>query len=551
MTAILGLWLAWACVALPSLWDYLLGNWSAYSQGHEVLFLLVCAVLLRKSAKQAQVLDRQLLPEVRAWWWMPAWCLALVLYALGRSQELLRLELLAVWLLAMLIHRLHLGPRMWRLSGFAWLFALLAMPLPFAWVLALTAPLKLAVSVVACKLLSAMGLPIGRSGVIITAGQYQLLVAEACAGLHSMFMLEAMGLLYSHLAPAASRWRKLALAAAAIPIAFVANVVRVMVLVWVTLVWGDAAGQGFVHRFAGLLLFVVALALLASLDAWLVRLERRGAWGKGKGNDKNAEKNAEKNEEKNEERAPTRLAPPLAWRPVLGLCVSLVLAAALSGVLRPQLTAQALQRANTPLESLVPSQFAGWRLATDAAGVVQPAFERARQFQMYDQVLERVYRRDDGRRVMLSVAYGRQQSVGLQMHRPEVCYRAGGFEVSQIHQQVLRLGAAEPPAVALELPVVQLLAAMPGRAEPLTYWRLLGDRVVASDAEFHWQQLSDGLLRHALRDGMLVRVSTIDGDAQRAWQLQAQFIDDLARAMDVRQRARVMGHASDQVAGQP
>ena len=74
-----------------------------------------------------------------------------------------------------------------------------AVPLPEALVAAVTAPLKTAVSYVASGLLYNMGLPVGRSGVMLTVGQYQLLVADACAGLNSMFTLEALGMLYMNL----------------------------------------------------------------------------------------------------------------------------------------------------------------------------------------------------------------------------------------------------------------------------------------------------------------------------------------------------------------
>jgi exosortase/archaeosortase family protein len=105
--------------------------------------------------------------------------------------------------------------------------------------------------------------------VIITIGQYQLLVAEACAGLQTMFTLEAVGLLYVNLMAYPSPWRSIAMSILAVPAAFAANVVRVAVLALVTFHFGDAAGQGFMHGFAGIVLFVAALSLLMGLD-WVV-----------------------------------------------------------------------------------------------------------------------------------------------------------------------------------------------------------------------------------------------------------------------------------------
>ena len=115
-----------------------------------------------------------------------------------------------------------------------------------------------------------VGYPITRSGVTLTIGQYQLLVADACSGLHSMFSLSAMGLLYFYLIRHRSIARNLILIAAIPMMAFAANIVRVMALVLITYHFGKrCAAQGFIHSFAGILLFIVALLGLMALDSLL------------------------------------------------------------------------------------------------------------------------------------------------------------------------------------------------------------------------------------------------------------------------------------------
>jgi exosortase len=104
---------------------------------------------------------------------------------------------------------------------------------------------------------------------MLTIGQYQLLVADACSGLHSMFSLSAMGLLYLYLMRHTSTTRNLLLIASILPIAFISNVMRVMLLVLITYYLGDEAGQGFLHGFAGILLFVIGLLFLFLVDAFL------------------------------------------------------------------------------------------------------------------------------------------------------------------------------------------------------------------------------------------------------------------------------------------
>ncbi|MDO9238078.1 MAG: EpsI family protein [Aquabacterium sp.] len=215
------------------------------------------------------------------------------------------------------------------------------------------------------------------------------------------------------------------------------------------------------------------------------------------------------------------------------LSILMVLTALFSAVFVPKPQALAQARASLPLEQLFPDTLGVWHLDPSAAALIRPALEQAKQFQMYDQLLERTYIDDLGRRVMLSVAYGRQQSVGLQMHRPEVCYKAGGFKVEDVQPGRLAVGA-------YSLPVTRLTAGMAGRSEPITYWRLLGDEVVSDEAQFKLRQLSMGL-SGAILDGMLVRVSSIDDDRQGAYLLHASFVTALAHALNSSQRSRVLG----------
>ncbi len=198
--------------------------------------------------------------------------LALLAYAFGRSQGLLRIEMLSLVFVLLATLLCIGGARAVRHGWFALFFLLFTIPLPFSLVLTLTGPMKAAVSAVAAWILQVADYPVGRSGVLITIGQYQLLVAEACAGLHTMFTLEAMGLLYLNLMNYASRARNLAIALLVVPVSFVANVLRVMLIALVTYHFGDAAGQGFIHGAAGLVLFAAALALILAADALLGRL---------------------------------------------------------------------------------------------------------------------------------------------------------------------------------------------------------------------------------------------------------------------------------------
>jgi exosortase B len=200
--------------------------------------------------------------------------LGLLVYVVGRSQSVALFEIGA--LIPILAGTL-LSMRGWsalRSAWFALFFIVFMLPLPGIFVDALTGPLKQHVSEITVAFLHAVGYPVARNGVVITIGQYQLLVADACSGLHSMFSLSALGALFMYLTGRTSVLHNAAMLVAILPIAFAANVVRVLALILITYHFGDAAGQGFLHGAAGIVLMLAALAILLLLDAVLARLFR-------------------------------------------------------------------------------------------------------------------------------------------------------------------------------------------------------------------------------------------------------------------------------------
>jgi len=205
-----------------------------------------------------------------------------VAYVLGRTQGFWFFEVGSVIpMLAGCLMTMR-GPAAVRAAWFPLLFMIFMIPYPATLVDALTQPMKIAVSYVAEQVLYAFGLPIARSGVIIQIGQYQLLVADACAGLNTLFTLEALGLMYLNVVRHSSWTRNVGLAILIVPISFVANVIRVISLTLITYWFGDDAGQGFLHGFAGLVLFLSALLLIIGTDTLLRFAPRGDAGGPGR-----------------------------------------------------------------------------------------------------------------------------------------------------------------------------------------------------------------------------------------------------------------------------
>jgi len=153
-----------------------------------------------------------------------------------------------------------------KLMALPLVFVITVVPLPGSVVAALTGPLKSGVSVVAEHILHWLDYPIGRAGVTLVIGPYKLLVADACAGLNSIFALEAIGVFYLSLQQHTERSRNVILALLILPISFASNVLRVIALVLITYYFGDEVGQGFVHDFSGLVLFAVSLVGIYFID---------------------------------------------------------------------------------------------------------------------------------------------------------------------------------------------------------------------------------------------------------------------------------------------
>lgn len=195
--------------------------------------------------------------------------IGLVAYVIGRSQNVMFLEASAVIPATFACLLLYGGKASVARAWIPLTLLLFFPPHPGFVVDGVTNYLKEEVSLVVEGLLYGLGYPIGRNGVVLTVGPYQLLVADACSGLNSIFSLITVGFIYLYMARRSSPWHNLLLVASILPVAVLTNVLRVLVLVLVTYHFGHDAGQGFVHTFAHVLLFVGAVALLYVIDALL------------------------------------------------------------------------------------------------------------------------------------------------------------------------------------------------------------------------------------------------------------------------------------------
>lgn len=257
---------------IPTFFDLAVGLWSSEGYAHGPIILgLALWLIIRQWPMMLQASEGGG-GTVVGW---PLFVFGMLLYIIGRSQDIVMFELGSFIVLLAAILLIVRGGRALKALWFPFFFMLFMIPLPGAIVDAVTMPMKIAVSYVTENILFLTGYPISRSGVILQIGQYQLLVADACAGLQTLLTLEALCLFYMNMVRHTSVFRNIALAILIVPISFSANVIRVTSLTLITYYFGDAAGQGFLHGFAGMVLFLSALLLIISTDSFLRLFIRR------------------------------------------------------------------------------------------------------------------------------------------------------------------------------------------------------------------------------------------------------------------------------------
>jgi exosortase len=262
------LYLGLAAMAIPTVLTLGSQVWSKESGAHGPIVVATGLWLIWRKRDEFQEMAEPGSP------WLIALGLlvSLPLYVFGRAYDFISLEVAGLLGACVTALYAHVGLKAVLKNWFPLLYLGFIIPPP-GWLMdTLTAPLKILVSRAATDLLQACGIPIFRQGVTLIVAQYQLLVEDACSGMNSLTGLTAISLFYIYLLRNAS-WRySLLLAALVIPIAIVANIVRIIILVLLTYYFGNAVAQGFLHETAGMVLFATALMLVFLLDNLISRL---------------------------------------------------------------------------------------------------------------------------------------------------------------------------------------------------------------------------------------------------------------------------------------
>jgi EpsI family protein len=210
-----------------------------------------------------------------------------------------------------------------------------------------------------------------------------------------------------------------------------------------------------------------------------------------------------------------------------GMLVAAATAAALTPRERLNLLAQ------NKMADIVPKKIGDW-VETPTNGVVLPKEKGSLSDQLYSQTVSRLYTSPTGVPIMLVIAYGDLQSDLLQLHRPEVCYAAVGFQISSSAATEINMGGGAM------LPARELSANSESRVEPILYWTRIGDYLPTSGRAQRMAKLQ--LAVHGMvADGALVRISTVGDPTPETFAAMHAFARAMVESVAPKNRAALVG----------
>ncbi len=266
-------WLGFAALVVPTIVEIAMHGWDTDQGAHGPIVLATAIWIFLRNAPSVAAIARP--PRLAAAAAAIAPCL--LLYLAARITGLIEVRGIAVYLTIVATLFAVGGLPTLKLLWFPIIYSVFLIPIPDSLVDIATQPVKLGISSSVVGILAKLGYPVATSGVSIYIGQFELLIAAACAGLNSLISLTAVGSLYVYLRRNASLRYTLLLVLMILPIAVFANFVRVLVLVLLTYYAGDAVAQGFLHEFAGMFMFVVSLMTIFAVDRTLDLIRHRFA----------------------------------------------------------------------------------------------------------------------------------------------------------------------------------------------------------------------------------------------------------------------------------
>jgi EpsI family protein len=224
---------------------------------------------------------------------------------------------------------------------------------------------------------------------------------------------------------------------------------------------------------------------------------------------------------------------PMRRAIVLGGLMAATSGAAVLGMPKLQVTSESQM---PDLERLIPERFGRWGLDRNTVPLALSPEVAQMLNTIYDRTLARTFVSPQGDRIMLSIAYGANQSRALQLHKPEVCYSAQGFRIGDLRKADWNFGV-------VSIPTMHLVGVLGPRVEPVTYWMRIGDDIARGWYEQNVARLKYGT-RGLIPDGVLFRISNISRNPAQGFAVQKQFMAELLPQLTPEAQRLFIGAAS-------
>ncbi len=506
----------------------LVHDWAAdenYSHG----FLIVPIALYLAWERRRRLAEAAVRPSLAG---LAAVLLGLAVLAagtLGAELFLQRVSLLGVLAgtVLFLFGRAHL-----RILAFPLAFLLLMIPIPAILFNQVAFPLQLIASRVGQAALVALGIPVLREGNVITLANITLEVAEACSGIRSLVSLLTLAIVYGYLVEPRP-WARVVLAIASVPVAIVANGLRVAGTGVAAHHFGAEAAEGFLHTFSGWLVFLVAFALLAGVQTLLARVGRIRETGPVSQSRRVAKSpNRQIVESPNRQIAKStnrkiEKSTNSAW----GLVARAAITASLLVVAAAGIARASHAEPTPPRQSFdsFPTQVGPWQ--GESAGRFD---QQTLNVLGVDEYVNRIYSAPGRPTVGLYIGFYRSQRQGDTMHSPLNCLPGAGWEPVTSERVPLPAHGTEGTAAQRPRPVAvnRVLIQKGVDRQVVLYWYQSHGRVTASE---YWGKIYTVLdaIRLNRTDAAMVRVISpvADGSSPASQAASERAATDFAAAL--------------------
>ena len=416
--------------------------------------------------------------------------LMLVLGVLGAELFFSRSSLLVV--IAGLVI-LFWGWPTFRAVLFPWACLILMIPIPALIFQKVTFPMQIFASKIAAALLPLAGVPVYREGNIITLPNKPLEVVQACSGIRSLLTLITLAIIYGYLLEKRKSIRIL-LALSAVPIAILANSLRIVGTGLLVQYWDPDKAEGFYHTFQGLLIFVVSLAMLFVLHNLASRFWPKSPEGPS-------------------QTTASPLSRSLNSAPLKSATLRFSIAAVLIVVTASLLQARSHNEIFPPREALnsLPSNLGSW------TGTDIPIDQETLDILGPGEFLYRGYESVESSPVSLFIAYFRSERAGEAPHSPSNCLPGAGWTPTQ--KAVIRISSPD----GTSFPANRYVVSKRGERGLVIYWFQSHNREVASEYLSKYYLVADSI-RMNRSDGAMIRLTTDMAKGESADAAQARVM---------------------------